>query len=111
MSLSARVTSAVTRAFDAAGDIVKTGTLSTKSVTAYSFADRSTVSTTGTLSVKVIIQSTERPAGGGFTIKALLKSGPDISVYDTLTVGSKIYNIVDYVDSGFVIEAILKKEI
>jgi hypothetical protein len=39
-----------------------------------------------------------------------MKSGVDISVYDVLTVGSKVYNIIDYTDNNFTIEAILTKE-
>ena len=111
MSLSAKVTRAVNKAFSAAGDIVKTGTLSTKSVTSYNFATRSTVSTAATLAVGVIIQSTDKPSGEGFTIKALMKSGINISSYDTLTIGAKVFNIVDYVDNSFTIEAILTKEV
>jgi hypothetical protein len=111
MALSAKVTTAVSKAFAAAGDIVKTGTLSTKSVASYNFATRSTVSTTATLTVSVIIQSTDKPSGEGFTIKALMKSGINISSYDTLEVSSKSYNIIDYVDNGFTIEAMLTKEV
>ena len=39
-----------------------------------------------------------------------MKFGPDLSVYDTLTVGSDIYNIADYSDDGFLVTAILVKE-
>ena len=111
MTLSAKITSSVNRAFTAAGDIVKTGTLSNKTVASYNFATRSTVSTTSTLTVLVIIQSTDKPSGEGFTIKALMKSGINISSYDTLTVEGKAYNIIDFVDNGFTIEAMLTKEV
>jgi len=110
MSLSAKVTSAVNKAFTAAGDLVKEGTLSSKSVSGYDFATRATVSTTGSISVSVIIQSTQKPSGDGFTVTAMMRSGVNLSVYDTLTVSSKVYNIVDYSDNGFTIEAILVKE-
>jgi hypothetical protein len=110
MSLSAKVTSAVDKAFTAAGDLVKKGTLSTKAVSSYDFASRQTVSTTSSTTVDVIIQSTQKPSGEGFTTTAIMKSGVNISVYDTLTVGSKVYNIVDYTDNEFTIEAILTKE-
>jgi hypothetical protein len=110
MSLSAKVTAAVNKSFTAAGDLVKQGTLSSKTVSGYDFATKSTVSTTETLSVDVIIQSTQKPSGEGFTVTAIMKSGINISVYDTLTVNSKSYNIIDYSDNGFVIEAILIKE-
>jgi len=111
MSLSAKVTSAVNKAFTAAGDLVKQGTLSTKAVSGYDFATRSTVSTSDSITVDVIIQSTQKPSGEGFTVTALMKSGVNISVYDTLTVETKSYNIVDYSDNGFTIEAILTKEV
>ena len=111
MSLSARVTASVNKAFAAAGDLVKTGTLSSKSVSSYNFGTRSTVSTTATQSVDVIIQSTQKPSGDAFTITALMKTGVDLSVYDSLTVNNKSYNIIDYNDNGFVIEAILTKEV
>ena len=110
MSLSAKVTSAVNKAFTAAGDLVKQGTLSTKAVSTYDFGTRQTVSTITSQTVDVIIQSAQKPSGEGFTITALMKSGVDISVYDVLTVGSKVYNIIDYTDNNFTIEAILTKE-
>jgi hypothetical protein len=110
MSLSAKVTAAVTKAFTAAGNLVKQGTLSSKSVSGYNFATKSTVSTTSSATVDVLIQSTQKPAGDGFTVTAIIKSGVNLSVYDTLTVASTIYNITDYSDNGFTIEAILVKE-
>jgi hypothetical protein len=110
MSLSAKVSAAVNTAFKAAGDLVLTGTLSNKSVSTYDFATRSTVSTSSTLTVEVILQSTQKPSGEGFTVTAIMKSGINISVYDTITIDSKSYNIVDYNDNGFTIEAILVKE-
>jgi len=110
MSLSAKVTSAVNKAFTAAGDLVKEGTLSSKSVSGYNFASKSTISTTSSVTVDVIIQSTQKPSGDGFTVTAMMRSGVNLSVYDTLTVESKVYNIVDYSDNGFTIEAILVKE-
>jgi len=110
MSLSAKVTAAVNKAFDRAGDLVKTATLSTKAVTSYDFATDDTVSTTTSATVSVIIESSERPAGDGFNYKAILKSGVDLSVYDTITVGSVVYNITDHTDNDFTIEATLTKE-
>jgi hypothetical protein len=110
MSLSAKVTTAVNKAFAAAGDLVKQGTLSSKSVSGYDFATRSTISTSGSIVVDVIIQSTQKPSGDGFTVTAMLRSGVNLSVYDTLTVNEKVYNIIDYSDNGFTIEAILVKE-
>jgi len=111
MSLSAKVNAAVNKAFTAAGDLVKTGTLSSKNVSAYDFASRSTVSTSSTTSVEVIIETARKGSGEGFITTALMKSGVDLSVYDTLTVGGKAYNIVDYSDNNFVIEAQLSREV
>lgn len=110
MSLTAKVNKAVDKAFAAAGDLVKTGTLSSKAVSSYDFGSRQTVSKTTKVTVQVIIQSTQKPSGEGFTRTAMMKSGIDLSVYDTLTVESKKYSITDYTDNGFVIEAILVKE-
>jgi len=84
--------------------------LSTKAVSGYNFATDETVSTTTSSAVKVIIESSERPAGDGFNYKAILKSGVDLTVYDTLTVGSTVYNITDHIDNDFIIEATLTKE-
>jgi len=110
MSVSAKVTAAVDKAFAAAGDLVKQGTLSNKAVSSYDFTTRSTVSTTTSTTIDVIIQTTKKSSGEGFNVTALMKSGINISVYDTLTVDSKSYNIIDYSDNDFVIEAMLIKE-
>ena len=111
MSLSAKVSAAVNKAFAAAGDLVQTATLSSKNVSGYDFASRSTVSTSTTITVEVIIQTAQKASGEGFITTALMKSGVDLSVYDTLTVGTKSYNIVDYSDNNFVIEAQLSREV
>jgi len=111
MSLSAKVTKAVDKAFAAAGDLVEQGTLSTKTVSGYDFATRSIVSTSSTTTVDVILQSTKKSYGDGFTVTAIMKSGPNLSVYDTLTVSSGSYSIVDHSDNGFTIDAILAKEV
>lgn len=111
MSLSAKVSAAVNKAFAAAGDLVQTATLSSKNVSGYDFASRSTVSTASTVTVEVIIQTAQRSSGEGFITTAIMKSGVDLSVYDTLTVGTKAYSIVDYSDNNFVIEAQLSREV
>jgi len=111
MSLSAKVSAAVNKAFAAAGDLVQQGTLSSKNVSGYDLASRSTVSTSTTITVEVIIQTAQKASGEGFITTALMKSGIDLSVYDTLTVGTKSYNIVDYSDNNFVIEAQLSREV
>jgi len=43
MSLNAKVTSAVNKAFTALGDLVKSGTLSSKAVSGYNFSTGTTV--------------------------------------------------------------------
>lgn len=111
MSLSAKVTAAVNKAFAAAGDLVQQGTLSSKNVSGYDFASRSTVSTASTITVDVIIETARRASGEGFTTTAIMRSGVDLSVYDTLTVGTKSYSIIDYSDNNFVIEAQLSREV
>jgi len=110
MSLSAKVTSAVNKAFIKVGDLAQTATLSSKSVSGYDFANNGTLSTTSSSTVSVIIQSTQKPSGEGFTITAVMKSGVDLSAYDTITIGTTAYNIVDYSDNNFTVEAILVKE-
>ena len=110
MSLNAKIRAAVDKAFTAVGDLVVTGTLSSRKVSNYDFASRTVVSSASTSSVEVIIQSTKKPSGDGFTVEALMKFGPDLSVYDTLTVGTDVYDIADYSDNGFTVTAILVKE-
>jgi hypothetical protein len=110
MSLSAKINAAVNKAFLAVGDLAVTATLSSRSVSSYDFASRGVVSTSSTSSVEVIIQSIQKPSGDGFSVTALMKSGPDLSGYDTLTVGSDVYSITDYSDDNFVITAILIRE-
>jgi environmental stress-induced protein Ves len=111
MSLSAKVTAAVNKAFTAAGDLVQKGTLTSKSVSTYNFAARATVSTSTTKTVDVIIQTAQKVSGEGFITTAIMRSGEDLSVYDTLTVGTKIFSIIDYSDNNFIIEAQLSREV
>jgi len=111
MSLSAKVTAAVNKAFTAAGDLVKTGTLVSKTVSDFDFATGSVVSSNSTSTVDVILQTTKRSSGEGFTVTAIMKSGVDLSVYDSLEIDGKTYSIVDHSDNGFTIDAILKKEV
>jgi len=119
MSLSARITSSVTKAFNSVGDLVTTATLSNKAVSSFDFATGSTVSTDTSNSVKVILESTQKPSGEGFTTTAFMKTSGlakastpiDISGYDTITIGSKSYNIIDFTDDGFVTRAIIVKEV
>jgi hypothetical protein len=110
MSLAAKVTSSVNSAFNAVGDLAKSATLSSKSVSGFNFSTGSVSSVLGSSIVSVIIQSTQQPSGQAFTTTALMKSGVDLSVYDTITIADKAYNIIDYTDNGFTIEAIIVKE-
>lgn len=110
MSLKAKIRAAVNKAFAAVDDLKVSASLSSKNVSTYDFASRGVVSNDSNKILDVIITSTQRPSGEGFTATALIKSGVDLSVYDTLTVGSTSYNIVDYTDDNFVITAILVKE-
>jgi len=110
MSLGAKITDAVNRAFIAASDLVKTGTLSSKTVTAYDFGSRGVTSSSSIATVEVIITDTKKSSVQPYSSTAIFKAGPDMSVYDTLTVNSVVYRITDYTDSGYHIEATLVKE-
>jgi hypothetical protein len=111
MSLSAKLNAAVDRAFAAASDLVKTGTLTSKAVSSYDFANQKTISRTTTKTVEVIITTKQRASGESFSVSAIMRTGVDLSVYDTLTVDKTTYKIVDYNDNDFVIEAKLKREV
>jgi len=110
MSLKAKIKAAVNKAFSAVDDLAVSASLSSKNVSSYDFSNRGVVASNSRKTVDVVITNTQKPSGGGFTTTALMKSGPDLSVYDTLTVGSNIYSIVDYTDDNFVITAIIVKE-
>jgi len=110
MSLKAKINSAVDKAFKAAGDLVVQGQLSIENVSNYDFALRSTVASASSITVDVILQSSKKPSGEGFTVTALMKSGITFGTYDTLTVSGLAYKIVDYSDDGFVITAIIVRE-
>ena len=110
MSMRARLTAAVNTAFDAVGNLAETATLSSKSVTGFNFATGVTESTSTNVTVTVIIMTENDPSGKSIILKALLKSGVDLTVYDTLTVGTKSYNITDNSDDGFTIYATIVRE-
>ena len=118
MSLSARITSSVTKAFNSVGDLVKTASLSNKDVSSFDFATGETVSTDSSVTLKVILDSTQKPSREGFTTTAFMKTSElakastpiDLSGYDTITIDSKAYNIIDFTDDGFVTRAIIVKE-
>ena len=110
MSLKAKINAAVNKAFAAVDDLKVSASLSSKKVSEYDFSQRGVVASDSQQVVDVIITNTQKPSGEGFTTTALIKSGIDLSVYDTLTVGSVVYNIVDYTDDNFVITAIIVRE-
>jgi hypothetical protein len=110
MSLRSKLTAAVDNAFAAAGDLVKTATLSNKTVSGYDFNTSATTSTTVAQSVQIILLSTKNSSGTGFNTSAIMKSGVDLDVYDTLTVDAIEYRITDFSDNDFAIEATLVRE-
>lgn len=107
MSLTAKINSAVDKAFKAAGDLVVEGQLSIKNVSNYDFSLRQTIASQSSVKVNVILQSIKKPSGEGFTVTAIMKSGISIGSYDTITINGVSYNILDYHDDGFVINVIL----
>jgi len=109
MSLRSKISSAVDKAFAAAGDLVQTATLSNKTVQSYDFGSRSTTSNQSTSSVKVILLD-KKNSQGTITTSAIMKSGVNLDVYDTLTIGNKVYRIVDSSDNDFAIEFTLVRE-
>jgi hypothetical protein len=110
MSMKAKISAAVDKAFAAIGDLAVSGTISNKDVGSYDFTTGATVGTTKSKTVKVFIQTTNKPSDGAFSSSALMKSNMSVDGYDTLTVGSTVYNITDHVDDGFVITLSLTRE-
>ena len=110
MSMKAKITAAVDKAFAAIGDLAVSGTISNRNVNSYDFATGVTVGTTNSKTVKVFIETTNKPSDGAFASTALMKSNMSVDGYDTLTVGSTVYNITDHVDDGFVITLSLTRE-
>jgi len=110
MSLRNKVTSAVDKAFKAVGDLVVSGTLSSKSVTGYDFSTGLIASTSTSTVVEVIKLTKTNPLTNATSTEAIIKSGVDISVYDTLTIDGVEYNIGDYDDNEFIITLQIKKE-
>jgi hypothetical protein len=110
MSLKAKISAAVDKAFAAIGDLAVSGTISNKTVSSYDFATGETVGSTTSKTVKVFIESTNKPSDGAFSSTAMMKSNMSVDGYDTLTVGSTVYNITDHTDDGFVIKLSLTRE-
>ena len=110
MSLKAKVNAAVDKAFAAIGDLAVSGTLSNKNASSYNFTTGETVSTTTSQTVKVFLQSTNKPSDGSFNTTALMKSNVSVDGYDTITIGNTVYNITDFTDDSFVITLQLVRE-
>ena len=110
MSLKAKVSAAVDKAFAAIGDLAVSGTLSNKNAGSYDFATGQTVTTTTSKLVKVFLESTTKPSDGSFETKAMMKSNVVVDGYDTITIGTTVYNITDFTDDGFVITMKLTRE-
>lgn len=108
MSLDATIRAAVNKAFLAAGDLVRVGTLSKRTVSDYNLATGAVVSTASTLTVDVILQTSQN-SQGVFDTTIMMKSGVDMSMYDTIVISSKTYNIVDYGDDEYVITAKIER--
>jgi hypothetical protein len=111
MSLRTTVSNAVDKAFAAAGDLVQAGKLSSKKVTGYDFSGSGTVSTSSTKVVDVILTNTKKPTSKSFETLAIMKSGIDVSIYDTIKINNKKYNIESYADDDFVITLVLAREV
>jgi len=110
MSLKAKVSAAVDKAFAAIGDLAVSATLSNKNAGSYDFATGQTVTTTTTQAVKVFLETTDKSSDGAFQSKALMKSNVVVDGYDTLTIGTAVYNVTDFMDDGFVITLSLTRE-
>lgn len=106
MSLSAKIKGAVDKAFTAAGDLVKTATLSNTTATSYDFAKGKTISTTKSQTVSIIMLET-KSSSDGIQVTAILKSGVDLDVYDVITVEKVDYRMADYSDNGYSIDVTL----
>jgi len=110
MSMVATLKNAVDTAFFKAGDLVKIGTLSDRSVTSYDFSTGKTVGVENTLEREVILFTKKLPNGSGWSIDGMMKSGVNIDAYDTLTVEGVVYNITNIEDDDFSINLYLSKE-
>jgi hypothetical protein len=108
--MTATLKNAVNTAFFKAGDLVKIGTLSDRSVSSYDFLTGETKGTEQTLEVEVILFTKTLPSGAGFSVDGMMKSGFNVDAYDTLTVEGVVYNITKIEDDDFSINLSLAKE-
>lgn len=110
MSLRTKIQGAVNKAFAAAGDLVKQGTLSNRTVSDYNFGTGAVESSTIPVTVDIIILDKKKSSGTPFEYNAIIKSGPTLDAYDTVTVDRVVYSIVSYTDNDFAVDLVLKKE-
>jgi hypothetical protein len=110
MSLKAKVSAAVDKAFAAIGDLAVSATLANKNARSYDFATGQTKMTMTTKTVTVFLETTDKTSDGAFQSKAMMKSNVEVDGYDTLTIGKTVYGITDFQDDGFVITLSLTRE-
>lgn len=110
MSLTAKLHSAVDKAFAAVGDLVKTATLVDKTAISYDFSTSTAKVASSNKTVSVILNTTNKGSGEAVRTSIIMKSGVDLSVYDTIKIDNVSYTISDHSDNGFVIEANVVKE-
>ena len=106
MSLKQKVINGVDKAFDKIKDLLTEATLTTRNVQGFNLAANQVVSSSAVTVRQVFIeQRIRRSAEGSFaSITAYMKSdGHDYTVYDTLTVGTKMYAVTSAVDNQFVV--------
>lgn len=111
MSLRRTIQSAVNKAFNAVGDLKKSGTLQGNSSLSYNLATGSNVEIGGIpIAVDVIIDLKTRSDDSSSVYKAIIKSGVNIDVYKTIEIDSVVYRINSYDDDEFIINLELVRE-
>lgn len=111
MSLTRTIQSAVDKAFNAVGDLKKTGQLFGPKVSNYDLSTGSVVERVEKSAiVDVILENSSKSDDSTTVYKAILKSGPNMSVYKTLKIGSVNYRITSYEDNDFIINLNLARE-
>lgn len=110
MSLKAKIKGAVNKAFVAAGDLVQKATFYDITTSGYDFATGQASQTSKSTTVDIILLETTKQRGEAFEIKAIIKAGPNMDYYDSLTINSVKYYIVSFTDNGYAVELTLKRE-
>jgi hypothetical protein len=111
MSLKKTVQTAVNKAFNAAGDLKKFGTLKGPKVVDYDLSVGAVVSKpSASTQVEVIVTQSSKEDDSTTSYSAILKSGVNLSVYRTIEIDKKVYKLGTYTDNGFVIEINLMEE-